>query len=337
MRTVRTASDSDAMTIEVSAVIIRDEAGRVLNVRKRGTAMLMLPGGKPESGEDPRDTALREFREELGVELSGLLLRPLGDMLASAANEPGHRVLAHVFEHPHVTVGAPRAEIEHLEWVDPAEPREDMAPLNTEVVFPALAADDTGGERSVPQRITVFTGSSPGTSPRYAEVAAEMGAFLAERGIGLVYGGGDVGLMGVIADAVAAGGGESVGVIPRALVDRELAHPGVSRLEVVGDMHERKQRMAVLGDAFVALPGGPGTLEEFFEALTWLQLGLHRKPVALYNAEGFWDAQIAMLDHMVAKGFMAQHFRDAVVVASTPEELLDGLRSWRPPRAKWSR
>lgn len=129
--------------IRVSAVVMRDGAGRVLNVRKRGTASLMLPGGKHEAGEDPRDTAVREFAEELGVALDGALLRPLGVFRAAAANEPGHVVEATVFEHPFAeAAGAaqPRAEIEHLEWVDPAIPRPDMAPLNTELVFPALLA-----------------------------------------------------------------------------------------------------------------------------------------------------------------------------------------------------
>ncbi len=126
--------------IRVSAVVMRDAEGRVLNVRKRGTTMLMLPGGKPEAGETPAVTAMREFAEELGVQLDAARLRELGEFRAAAANEPGHVVVAHVFEHPHVEGVRASAEIEHLEWIDPAAHRDDMAPLNTEHVFPALAA-----------------------------------------------------------------------------------------------------------------------------------------------------------------------------------------------------
>lgn len=322
-------------TIEVSAVVVRDGAGRVLNVRKRGTRALMLPGGKPEAGEDPRDTAIREFGEELGIALDPLQLRGIGTFVTDAANEPDHRLVAHVFEHPYVAVANPLAEIDHLEWVDPrniAGPF-PQAPLNTEHVYPELVRRDAEG--ALPQRITVFTGSSAGISPRFAEVAAEFGTAMAGHGIGLVYGGGHVGLMGVVADAARQAGSEVVGVIPQSLVDRELAHPDIDRIEVVANMHERKHRMAALGDAFVALPGGPGTLEEFFEALTWMQLGMHNRPVALYNAGGFWDAQLRMLDDMVEQGFMAQTFRERIVVADTPESLFAGLREWRAPRAKW--
>lgn len=322
-------------TIEVSAVVVRDGAGRVLNVRKRGTSALMLPGGKPEPGEDPRDTAVREFREELGIDLDPLQLRGIGTFVTDAANEPGHRLIAHVFEHPYVAAADPLAEIDHLEWVDPHAADRPLAhaPLNLEHVYPALAARDDRG--FMPQRLTVFTGSSSGASPRFAEVAGEFGNALAERGVGLVYGGGNVGLMGVVADAALAGGVEVIGVIPRSLVDRELAHQGLARIEVVADMHERKQRMAALGDAFVALPGGPGTLEEFFEALTWMQLGIHNRPVALFNPGGFWDAQLRMLDEMVEQGFMARNFRDLIVVADTADALFEGLGRWRAPRAKW--
>ncbi|GAA2180244.1 hypothetical protein GCM10009847_17370 [Leucobacter tardus] len=324
-------------TIEVSAVVIRDGAGRVLNVRKRGTRALMLPGGKPESAEDPRDTAIREFREELGIDLDPLQLRGLGTFITDAANEPGHRLVAHVFEHPYVAVSRPMAEIDHLEWVDPGADAGPIpqAPLNTEHVYPELVRRDVDG--ALPQRITVFTGSSSGASPRFAEIASDFGAALAEQGIGLVYGGGHVGLMGVVADATRQGGSEVVGVIPQGLVDRELAHPNIDRIEVVADMHERKHRMAALGDAFVALPGGPGTLEEFFEALTWMQLGIHNRPVALLNSGGFWDAQLRMLDDMVEHGFMAREFRERIVVAETPAGLFASLREWRPPRAKWQK
>lgn len=179
--------------------------------------------------------------------------------------------------------------------------------------------------------VTAFTGSSPGVDPGYADAVASMGRHLAADGVGIVYGGGRAGLMGVLADAALAGGGQVVGVIPEALVVRELGHRELTRLEVVADMHERKQRMATLGDAFVALPGGIGTLEEFFEAWTWLQLGFHAKPVALFDVGGFWQPLVDMVDHMVAAGFLASGYREQLIVADTPDGLLSALNGWRAP------
>jgi uncharacterized protein (TIGR00730 family) len=185
------------------------------------------------------------------------------------------------------------------------------------------------------RRVAVYLGSALGAHPAYREAATEVGARLAAEGVGVVYGGGRVGLMGAVAEAARAAGGEVVGVIPQSLVDAELAHPGLSALEVVPDMHARKLRMAELADAFVALPGGPGTLEELFEAWTWLQLGLHRKPVVLYDVDGFWQPLLAMLDQMVAAGFLRAEFRASLVVVRTPDELLEALEAWKPPAPKW--
>jgi uncharacterized protein (TIGR00730 family) len=178
--------------------------------------------------------------------------------------------------------------------------------------------------------VTAFMGSSAGTDPGYATAAAEVARHLAGEGIGIVYGGGRVGLMGTLADAALAAGGQVVGVIPEALVQRELGHVELTRLEVVADMHERKQRMATLGDAFVALPGGIGTLEEFFEAWTWLQLGFHAKPVALYDVGGFWQPLVDMVDHMVSAGFLGRAYRDQLIVVDTPSGLVEALTGWRP-------
>ncbi|HLT68418.1 MAG TPA: TIGR00730 family Rossman fold protein [Microbacterium sp.] len=185
-------------------------------------------------------------------------------------------------------------------------------------------------------RIVVYTGSSDGTDPAYLEAASAVGSAIAGAGLGLVYGGGNVGLMGAVASAGRAAGGEVIGVIPEALVDKEIAHHDLSRLEVVADMHERKMRMADLSDAFVMLPGGAGTLEEFFEAWTWQQLGIHSKPIAVYDVNGFWDPLVTMLDRIVAQGFIAPRFRDGLIVASDPEELLEKLLAWEPPAAKWT-
>ena len=185
-------------------------------------------------------------------------------------------------------------------------------------------------------RICVFTGSSPGRRPEYREAAAALGQELARRGVGLVYGGSHVGLMGVLADAALAAGGTVVGVIPSALVDKELAHTGLSELRVVGSMHERKATMADLAEGFVALPGGWGTLDELFEILTWAQLGFHRKPCGLLNTAGYFDPLLAFVRHSVAEGFVRREYVDAVAVDGEPGALLDRLAFHRPPSVeKW--
>jgi uncharacterized protein (TIGR00730 family) len=174
-------------------------------------------------------------------------------------------------------------------------------------------------------RVCVFCGSSPGVRPAYLAAARELGEELAARGIGLVYGGASVGLMGGVADAVLAGGGEAIGVIPGRLVDRELAHAGLTELHVVETMHERKALMARLSDAFVVLPGGAGTLDEFFEALTWRQLGLHSKPLALLDVDGFFEPLLALADHLVEEGFVLAEFRAVLLVEREAATLLERL------------
>jgi len=181
------------------------------------------------------------------------------------------------------------------------------------------------------RRICVFCGSSVGRNRKYAEMAAETGALLARKGVELVYGGGSIGLMGVIADTMLAAGGHVIGVIPRALATRELTHTGLPDLRVVGSMHERKALMAELADAFLALPGGIGTFEEFLEVLTWAQLGMHRKPCGLLNVEGYFDHLMTFLDHAVAEGFFRAEHRGLVLDADDPERLLERLASYRPP------
>jgi uncharacterized protein (TIGR00730 family) len=186
------------------------------------------------------------------------------------------------------------------------------------------------------RRVCVFCGSSPGVNVAYAEAAQAMGRELAGRRIGLVYGGGNVGLMGVIADAVLDRGGEVIGVIPQALANREIAHAGVTTLHVVDSMHTRKAMMAELSDAFVAMPGGVGTFEEFFEAVTWTQLGLQRKPCGLLNVNGFYSPLAAFIDQAVTEGFIKPVHRAAIVVDSDPARLLDTLATIRLPDVpKW--
>ncbi|HEV8307775.1 MAG TPA: TIGR00730 family Rossman fold protein [Methylomirabilota bacterium] len=180
------------------------------------------------------------------------------------------------------------------------------------------------------KRICVFCGSLAGARPDYAEAARGFAAELVRRQLGLVYGGGSIGLMGVIADAVLAGGGEVTGVIPRGLASREFMHTGVTDLRVVGSMHERKATMASLADGFVALPGGLGTLEETLEALTWSQLGIHPKPIGLLNVRGYWDPLLALFTHATREGFIRSPDVALVLTGETPAELLDALAAWRP-------
>jgi uncharacterized protein (TIGR00730 family) len=186
---------------------------------------------------------------------------------------------------------------------------------------------DPRGQQVVMRRVCVFCGSSLGNRAVYADSARLLGRELASRGLGLVYGGGHIGLMGVLADAALTGGGEVIGVIPQALVDRELAHKGVTELRVVGTMHERKALMADLSDGFIALAGGFGTADEFMEILTWAQLGLHDKPIALLNVAGYFDPVLDWLDRAVQEGFIRPEHRALLSQAESVEELLRVLTS----------
>lgn len=184
--------------------------------------------------------------------------------------------------------------------------------------------------------VCVFCGSSPGSRPTYAEAARRMGDALVARDITLVYGGGRVGLMGEIARAVLAAGGRVVGVIPQALVRKELVYDDLTELHVVASMHDRKAMMAERAEAFVALPGGYGTFEEFCEVLTWAQLGFHHKPVALLNVAGYFDGLLALFDHAVAEGFVRPAHRAMALADADPGRLLDRLGQYRPPAVeKW--
>ena len=186
------------------------------------------------------------------------------------------------------------------------------------------------------KRICVFCGSSPGSHAEYGECAQQLGDELTRRNIGLVYGGGNVGLMGAIADSVLKAGGEAIGVIPEHLMTREIGHRRLTELHIVRSMHERKALMADLSDAFVALPGGFGTLEEFCEVLTWSQLGLHAKPCGIVNVMGYYTPLLAMLDHAVGERFLKPQNRALVLSRDTPAELLQAFEDWRPVHVeKW--
>jgi uncharacterized protein (TIGR00730 family) len=186
------------------------------------------------------------------------------------------------------------------------------------------------------RRVAVYCGSRDGADAAFGRAADAMGELLAARGIGVVYGGATVGLMGRVAQAALAGGGEVIGVLPAALEARELAHHGLSELHVVGSMHERKALMADLADGFVALPGGLGTLDELFEVLTWGQLGIHAKPIGLLNVAGFFGPLIGMIDGFVADGFVDAEVRGALAVDEDPATLIDALAAATPPAGRWT-
>ena len=184
------------------------------------------------------------------------------------------------------------------------------------------------------KRVCVFCGSSEGFRPIYAEAARQTGEKIARRGLGLVYGGGKVGLMGAVADAALEAGGEVIGVIPNAPVSKEIGHAGLTELHVVGSMHERKALMADLSDGFVALPGGYGTLEEFLEVLSWAQLSIHEKPCALLDVAGYWKPLVSLFDGAVTEGFVRPNHRALVLTAKDPGELLDRMERYTPPEEK---
>ena len=187
-----------------------------------------------------------------------------------------------------------------------------------------------------PRRICVFCGSSSGARPEYLELARRTGVALVERGFGVVYGGANRGLMGAVADAALAAGGEVIGVLPYGLQAMEVAHEGLTRLDLVDTLHERKARMMELSDGFLVLPGGHGTLEEFFEVLTWLQLAIHDNPVGVVNMDGYYEHVVAHLDLAAREGFIRPEHRGMLVVESELERVLDAMESYEPPvRPEW--
>lgn len=315
--------------INVAAVVMRDPQGRLLLVRKSGTSLFMLPGGKPVGDESFESTVIRELEEELSLLVDRTKLHFTGIFSAAAANEPGYRVVATVFEHPFVGNPLPRAEIAEFRWqeIEADIVESELAPLILEKILPALS-------RKV-NCVTVFAGASIGASSHYKEAAAAFGRELSLRGITVVYGGGNVGLMKALADGVSSVDGHIIGVMPEFLVAREIARPGLSRLDVVPTMYDRKSRMGFLADAFVALPGGAGTIDEFFDAWTAQQLGVHQKPIALYDSE-FWAPLISTVKHLAAEGFVRGSDLDGLIVADDVSSLLSSLEQWSPPNVKWT-
>lgn len=199
-----------------------------------------------------------------------------------------------------------------------------------------MSARRVGGEGGNVKAVCVFCGSNPGRREEYRDGAIALATEIVRRGLTLVYGGGSVGLMGVIGDAAMAAGGRVVGVTPQRLVEKEVAHQGLTELRIVGSMHERKALMADLSDAFIAMPGGIGTFEEFFEVLTWNQLGYHAKPCGVLNAGGYYDRLLGFLDHSVEQGFIRAEHRGMIVADDDPARLLDRLAAYHLPEVtKW--
>ena len=183
--------------------------------------------------------------------------------------------------------------------------------------------------------IGIFCGSSSGLNPAYIQAAKAIGAYFALNDLKIVYGGGKVGLMGAVADAAINNGGEVIGVMPQSLVDKEIAHAGLTKLYVVKDMHERKNMMSSLSDAFLTLPGGAGTLEEIFEQWTWAQLGLHEKPCAFLNVNNYFSPLLTMINRMVEEGFLKSQYQRMLIVEHEPSLILDGLNNYQAPKHKW--
>lgn len=306
----------------------------MLCVRKKGSRYFMQPGGKPEAGETSQQTVIREVREELGVELLEENLRFLGVHSAQAANEDGFTVQSTLFSHPYTEACARitggQAEIAEVSWfsLDDATPHSEvLAPLLRDRILPAI------GRRI--NTVAVFTGARPGVSEEYVRMARDFGRQLAEQGLTLVYGGGKVGLMGAVADAALEAGGHVVGVIPQHLVDGEIAHPGLTELHVVDNMLQRKQMMTQLSDAFVALPGGTGTLDEVLDAWTGQQLGTHQKPIA-FCGSAFWQPLVESLGSMAAEGFIRQADIDSLIVSDGAKETLSACEVWQPQKPRWA-
>lgn len=184
--------------------------------------------------------------------------------------------------------------------------------------------------------VAVFCGSLPGSDPQYMQAARDLGDLIARQGMTLVYGGGRVGLMGALADGALGAGGRVIGVIPQALVDRELAHTGVTDLRITDSMHERKALIASLADGFVALPGGAGTLDELFEAWTWTMLGIHFKPCAVLDVGGFYAGLRAQVERMATEGFVSHEHAQGLIVGSDADQVLDAMAAWQPPSPKWT-
>lgn len=185
------------------------------------------------------------------------------------------------------------------------------------------------------KKIAIFCGSSKGNNPIYEDEAKKVGEFFAKNGIELVYGGGAVGLMGIISKSVMENGGKTYGVIPQHLKDKEIAQDGLSELHVVKDMHTRKAMMAERAEAFVAMPGGAGTMEEIFEVWTWMQIGYHQKPCVFYNTNGFYDKLLDFIAHMVDEGFLYKKYLEGLIVVHSPEELLEAVKNHKSPKSKW--
>jgi uncharacterized protein (TIGR00730 family) len=325
-----------------AGVLIVQDGAVLLGLRRgsHGANSWSPPGGHLEFGEDPINCVRREALEEAGIELG--TCRFAGVTNDIFVTEGRHYVT--LFYTSTLAGGTP--EVREPEkngrwqwWPWDSLPANLFLPLVhlRELGFVLPGVPDAPGVAGPLRRICVFCGSNAGVRPAFLEQAEAFGRLLAAQNVGLVYGGGGVGLMGALADSTRAAGGSVTGVIPEALVAAEVAHPGLTDLRVVHSMHERKQLMADLADAFVALPGGFGTFEELLEIVTWAQLGIHAKPIGLLNVDGYYDPLLQLIERAVAEGFIPAANTSLVYVDDDPAQLLAKLRTHepRPPVRKW--
>ena len=324
-----------------SAVIIRDPRRRLLTVREPAGTALTLPHSVARPGESPTHAALRAL-QELGITLAAAELTPCGDITTRASStdtelarvalflvpgSPLHDAAAQDRTAPAAGQGlGPERQWFALDALD--DRSAPLAPLLTEHVLDHLQAHPI-------HSVAVFSGARAGQDERHPVTARAVGESLARNDMRLVYGGSAVGLMGAVATAALEAGGAVSGVLPQSLMHGEIAHPGLTQLEVVETVHARKQRMSERADAFLCLPGGTGTLDEFFDVWTGQQLGYHAKPIAFVDSD-YWAPTLRALSIMVEEGFVRAEDYDALILGDSPEEILQAMRTWTAPRPKWS-
>ncbi|MBV7282018.1 TIGR00730 family Rossman fold protein [Corynebacterium sp. TAE3-ERU30] len=316
----------------MSAVIIRDPRRRLLTVPEPDGAALTLPQAVARPGESPVQTALRAL-QELGITLAAAELTPCGEITTRTSSTtqlwivPGSPL--HDAASQDTTAPAEGQGLgPERQWLAPDDRSVPLAPLLTEHVLDYLQAHPI-------HSVAVFSGARAGQDGRHLVAARAVGESLARNDMRLVYGGSAVGLMGAVATAALEAGGAVSGVLPQSLMHGEIAHPGLTQLEVVETMHARKQRMSERADAFLCLPGGTGTLDEFFDVWTGQQLGYHAKPIALLDSD-YWAPTLRALSIMVEEGFVRAEDYDALILGDSPEEILQAMRTWTAPRPKWS-
>lgn len=321
---------SDERVIHVCGLIARRDDGAVLQVRKRGSGKFQFPGGKPEAGETEDQTILRECAEEIGCTPDRSRMVRLGSLAARAANEPGFTVRGELWLTDEVLEARPDSEIAEARWLTPAD-REglELAQLSRTALagLERLRACGTA---------TVYAGSAEGVDPRGRALAAGLGAGLARAGVEVAYGGGAVGLMGVLGDAVVEHGGRLRGIMPDSMIDAEIAHPRLSELTRTPDMAARKAALREAAGVVFVLPGGSGTLDEFFETWTLQQLGHFPYPIVLLGT-AYWTPLVDYLRTVVGAGFLLGRYLERLIVADDLASAGAALAQWETPASKYPR